>query len=397
MSAFLPVNEVFTQPERNISSVYTVPGSNITWYRLYPFTDPNFFSSSLSHLWSKVGMYTEFNYNAANLPYEVGGQLNTALERLPSAFYQNGGAVFAISNSEYRVQLNGQNFAINIPLNSSYTGATSGLTATTLYNSFVYQPNLLQKDPNNLCTSSIVDSAISELSPEYTASFSIGNAYQEGTNPNREAEYSQFNSGVVYLVCNDINKSFSGATGSSLSWSYLYNQDNKYINGARLISFAPNNTQYTGIGGHDLIVGALFLNEAIGVIWDTDLVNAIDWPTVNGDPYSITGATFTTGQTASNVSDIDVSQNLHVNIILPSKQWDSQNPSYIAQGDSDCGIAIDTITLNDEQQNCLALVKFDTTMIKTRDQIKLIELKIPISNPITPQDNTLTWDGISPL
>ena len=397
MSTFLPVNEVFTQAEKDISSVYTIPGSDITWYRLYPFTDPNFLNNSLSHLWSKVGMYTEFNYNAANLPYESGGLLNTALERLPSAFYQNGAAVFAIPNSEYRVQLTGQNAALYIPLNSSYTGMTSGLTATTLYSSFIYQPNVTQKDPNNLCTSSIVDSVISEFSPEYTANFGIGNAYQEGTNPNPQAEYSQFNSGVVYLVCNDINKSFSGATGSSLSWGYLYNHPNKYVDGARLISFAPNNTQYTGVNGHDLIVGALFLNEGFGMIWDTDLVGAIDWSTINGDPYSVTGGTFTTGQTAFNTVDMDISQNLHVNIILPSGQWDSQNPSYIAQGNSDCGLAISELTLHDEQFNCLAIVKFDEAMIKTRDKIKVIELKVPVSNPITPQDNTLIWDGTSSL
>ena len=397
MSSFLPVNEVFTQAEKDTSSVYTIPGSDITWYRLYPFTDLNFFSNSLSHLWSKVGMYTEFNYNAANLPYEVGGLLNTALERVPAAFYQNGGAVFAIPNSEYRVQLFGQNVALRIPLNSSYTGMTSGLTATTLYSSFIYQPNSTQKDPNNLCTSSKVDSAISEPSPEYTANFGIGNAYQEGTNPNPQAEYNQFNSGVVYLVCDDVYKTFSGATGSSLSWSYLYNHTNKYVDGARLISFAPNNTEYTGIGGHDLIVGALFLNEGIGMIWDTDLIGGMDWSTINGDPYSITGGTFTTGQTAFNTADMDISQNLRVNIILPSGQWDSQNPSYIAQGNSDCGIAISELTLHDEQFNCLAIVKFDEAMIKTRTDMKLIELDIPVSNPITPQDNIQTWDGISPL
>jgi hypothetical protein len=277
---------------------------------------------------------------------------------------------------------------------------TSGLTATTLYSSFTYQPDILEKDVASLCSGVMADEFKSESAYEYTNNLGIGYQYIEGKNPNPASDYTYFDSGLVYLVTDSVYNTFSGATGSTLSWGSGYNTRNKYANGARLISFDPSNTQYTGVGGYDRIVGAMFLNYGLGFIFDPDLVGAFDWSTVMGDPTSITGGTFTTGQTAFNASDMDISENLEVKIVAKPNEWvASPNSSYIGTG-QDCGIATTTITLHDKMGNCLAMVKPNTALIKERDNYLIFNLELPLSNPIQTSlaDTRGTiWSGIGAI
>jgi hypothetical protein len=396
--AFQEVENVYQKENVDISSVYTMArGEELKLFQIPAYNDVNFLNSSLSHLWSFFSMRTESDYNSANQPYVNGGLIGTSLEYLPEAFYNKGGIAFTVPNSNYRVQVYGQNQALYIPLNSSYTGMTSGLTATTLYSSFIYQPDILQKDYTNLCSGTKADTFKSEPSPEYTNNFGIGYKYIDGKNPNPASDYPYFDSGIVYLVTDSVYNTFSGATGSSISWNYLYNNTNKYSNGARLISFDPSNTQYNGIGGYDRIVGAMFLNYGLGFIFDPELVGAFDWSTVNGDPTSITGGTFTSGQTAFNAADMDLSENLHVKIVMEPNQWvASSNSSYIATGQN-CGIAASTITLHNLQGDCLAVVKPDMALVKEQDNYLIFDLDLPLSEPITPQTGSLSWDGVSNL
>jgi hypothetical protein len=396
--ALQKVENVYTSEKVDISSVYTMAiGDEIKYYQMPSFNDANFLNSSLSHLWSFFNMRTETDYNVANQPYANGGLLGTALENLPEAFYNVGAIGFSITNENYRVQVYGQNEALYVPLNSSYTGMTSGLTATTLYSSFIYNPDILKKNPFSLCSGVQADEYKSEASAEYTNNFGIGYQYAPGKNPNPASNYKFFDSGVVYLMSNNVSNTFTGATGSSLTWDYLYNNTNKFANGARLISFEPGNTQYTGIGGYDRIVGAMFLNYGFGFIFDPDLVKGFDWSTVNGDPTSITGGTFTSGQTAFDAADMDLAEILNVKIVAPPNVWTaSPNSSYIGTG-QDCGIATTTITLHSTDGSCLAIVKPDEALIKNQDGYLIFDLELPLSEPITPQDGTLIWDGVSPL
>lgn len=392
------IENVYTSEKVDISNVYTMAiGEEIKYYQIPAFNDVNFLNSSLSHLWSFFNMRTETDYNVANQPYANGGVIGTALERLPEAFYNIGGIGFSISNEKYRVQINGQNNSLYVPLNSSYTGMTSGLTATTLYSSFIYNPDILKKNPFSLCSGVQADEYKSEASPEYTNNFGIGYQYAPGKNPDTSSNYKFFDSGLVYLMSNNVYNTFTGATGSSLTWDYLYNNTNKYANGARLISFEPGNGQYTGVGGYDRIVGAMFLNYGFGFIFDPDLVQGFDWSTVVGDPTSVTGGTFTTGQTAFNACDIDLAEILNVKIVAPPNRWTaSSNGSYIGTG-QDCGIATTTITLHGVDGSCYAIVKPDQALIKEKDNYLIFDLELPLSEPITPQNGVLIWDGISPL
>lgn len=378
--AFKPVTDVFTEENTSISSVYTMAiGPEITYYKI-PAYNSGFTMSSLSHLWSNINVRTEADYNIINQPYSSGGFLGSALEKIPEAFWTTGAVGFSIKNDNYRVQIYGQNIGMQIPINSTYPGATSGLTATTVYGSFVYNVDNLNKNPNSLCSAANIDSFISEPNKAWTSDQGIGFAYLQGTNPNTAAPYKFFDSGVVYLMSDVIYNTFSGATGSSSSWGYQFGQTNKYSKGARQISTDPSNTQYTGVGGYDRIVGAVFLNFGFGMIWDPQLVSAFDWSRViGGDETTISGATFTSGDTAFVSQDYDISESLKVNIVAGQNEWvSSTNSSYIGTG-QDCGIAISTVGLYDATGGLLAIVKPSEAIIKTPGNFLILNLELPVS------------------
>lgn len=395
------VQDVYQKEKVDTSEVYTMGiGEQITYYQIPAYNNANFLNSSLSHFWSLFSMRTVADYNSAVQPYSEGGLGSTALQYLPEAFYNTGGIAFSIPNSNYRVQINGQNNALYIPLNSSYSGMTSGLTATTLYSSFIYQTDILQKDYTRICSGVKADTFKSEASYQQTNNLGIGFKYIDGKNPNPASDYPYYDSGIVYLVTDSIYNSFSGATGSSLSWGYLYDNEQKYANGARTISFDPSQTQYLGTGGYDRIVGAMFLNYGLGFIFDPTLVQAFDWSTVNGNPATVSGGTFTSGQTAFNAADMDISENLYVKIMMAPDQWtSSSNSSYIGTGQK-CAIAASTLTLHNLQGDCVAIVKPNQAMIKEEQNYLMIDLELAISEPIQPSlADTVgkIWSGVGPI
>ncbi len=377
------VQNVYTTQKTNVSSTYTVGiGDELTYYKIYPYNNSGYTNSSLSHFWTQVGVTNQVQYNQKNQTFNNGGLLNTAVEKVLDAWLNYGGIGIAIDNLNYRTQLNAQNVQIKIPLNSSYTGMTSGLTATTLYSSFIYTPDILEKDPFSLCAGVRADSFRSEANYNVTNYVPMGWKYLQGTNPdgNPEAEYKEFDSGIVFLVSDDVYNTFSGATGSSVSWGYLWNQPNKYSNGARLIDWSLGQTNHPNY--YDRIVGALFLNSGFAFIWDPEITQAIDWTTINGDPTSLTGGTFTSGQTYFNGTDMDMASVLNVKIVADNNTWKaSTNPTYIGQS-SDCGIAMTTINLYDQAGRCLAVVKPDESMIKQNGQYFMIDLELPLSGDI---------------
>jgi len=377
------VQNVYQTEKTDISNIYTVAiGEEMKYYQIPAYSNATFVNSSLSHLWSFFNLRTETDYNLANQPFANGGLLGTALEGLPDSFYNHGMVGFSITNTNYRVQLYGQNVGVKIPLDSTYTGMTSGLTATTLYNSFIYNPDILKKDFTSLCSGVQADEYKSEPAYEYTNNKGIGFKYIDGKNPNPASPYKFYDSGLVYLVSNDVSYTFSGATGSSTSWGYLYGQTSKYANGARTISFEPGNTQYTGTGGYDRVIGAMFLNYGFGFIFDPDLVKGFDWSTVTGDPTSLTGGTFTSGQTVFNGADMDIAEILNVKIVADGNTWQSTtNPSYIGTG-ADCGIALSTITLHNSVGDCLAIVKPNMALVKEDGKYLIFDLELPLSENI---------------
>ena len=145
------VDSVFTKTEANKSDLYNIFGNSMTIYKALPYSDPNFYSYPTSNFWSAIGMFSDINYNIQNKPANNGGILGTSIGNLPSAYMNTGMLVFSIDNNKYRTQLNGHNFAIHIPLDSSYTGMTSGLTATTLYSAFIWDPSCLETTGSICC------------------------------------------------------------------------------------------------------------------------------------------------------------------------------------------------------------------------------------------------------
>jgi len=380
------INNVYATEEKNTSSVYTMGyGDNIKFYKVPAYNDSGYTTSSLSHLWTYLNLGSEALYNQKNLPYASGGLLDTSFEDLPDAFYNTGAVAFSINSEQYRVQLNGQNIALGIPVNTTAVSAlTSGITATTLYGSFIYSPDNLTKDQSSLCSGSKADSFISEPTKQWTDGIGIGYAYQMGNNPIPGSTYPYYDSGVVYLVSPLISGSttITGATtGSSTAWSYNFGQTNKFGNGARQIYPTGNNPDYPNY--YDRIVGAIYLNYGFGIIWNPELVGSFDWTRkAAGDETTTSGATFTSGNTVFVAADMDVAEILNIDIIAEPNKWvSSSNQTYIGTGE-DCGIAISTITLHDQAGRLLAIAKPDEAIIKEVNEYKIINLSIPISGPI---------------
>jgi hypothetical protein len=382
--ALLPVTDVYQKEETNISSVYTIaPGPLVSYYKLPAFNDATFTTSSLSHLWGHLSLRTQGDYNTVNQTFGNGGWLGTALEPLVEAFGTYGAIGFSVNNTRYRTQIHGSNIGVMIPVNSTFSGSTSGLSATTLYSSLVYNSDNLTKNPASLCSGTIADSVISDSSREWTNDQGIGFQFLQGTNPNpNDASYTYYDSGIVYLMSDVVYNTFSGATGSSSSWNYLFGQTNKYANGARQISTDPSNTQYAGTGGYDRIAGVVFLNFGFGIIFDKQLVQAFDQTKLNGDWTTITGATTTSGFTNFVGADYDIAEILNIDIVAKPDEWPaSSNSSYIGTGE-DCGVAVSTIALYDEIGQCLAIAKPDEAIIKEQGQYLILNLKIPVSEDI---------------
>jgi hypothetical protein len=381
------VEDVFVQTVVDRSTPFDI-GNRITYYRLLPINNTNFVNTPLSHNWSYLSLRTQSDLNKINNDYSNGGLLNTALSGLVDSFDTEGAVMFTIDNITYRTMISGQNFALKIPLDPLYTGSTSGLTATTLYSSFIYSKDLTEKDYTSLCSSVKGDELISESNREFTSNIGIGSSFIEGVNPDPNSQLTPyFNSGVVYLMSDNVFNTFTGSTGSSLSWGYLFGEQNKYSKGARTISFNPSNSNYTSLPGttpgYDQIAGVLFLNSGVGFIFNKDLVNGMNWSTINGDPYTVTGATWSSGETYSIISDIDITKEINVKIVANPDEWvSSTNSSYIGNGSSDCGIAITNITLHDSNGQCLATIVPDNAMIKELTQYKIVDLRVPLSGSI---------------
>lgn len=380
------VSNVTTYTQKNKSSIYTIATTEeIKFYQIPAFSNTtSFLSSELSHLTSWLGLRTTADLNRVNQTMDNGGLLNTSLGDLPESF-NNGLTFFSIPTDNYRVYIDGSRIEFKVPLNG-----TSGLTATTLYSSYFYTPEILDKKIDDLCSGTNADKLEQEYLKKATSDVGIGYQYIEGTNPDKfDEQYPYFKSGVVYLYSDDIKYNFTGATGSSLSWSYNYNTDNPYVNGKRMAKFSAIDTNPFWTGpGYDRSCGVLFLNSGTGFLWGT-VGNTIDWATINGDPTSSTGASFTTsGVTYMNATDVDLTENLRVKIIMEPNQWVSSPQSSYVGLNQDCGIAATTITLHDNLGRCLAVGKVPEPIIKDKDDYVVLDVDIALAGQLTTQDKT---------
>ena len=383
-----PIENIYTKVDAVISPLYNIFGDNMTFYNVLPYTNTNFNNYSASNLWSRLSMYNEISYNITNTSIFNGGLLNSSFQDIPDAFWNNGMIVASFGNDTYRTQLDGYNFGIKIPLNSSYSGMTSGLTATTLYSAFIWSNDGLTTDPTSLCAGTIQDGIIAERSVQFTDGIGVGVGWDFGdshpfSKGNVIAEKvlnnnGYHNSGIAYLVTDDIYQSFTGGTGSTLSWNYGFGIANKYAIGigARSINTSFANTNNKNV--YDSIVGMVNLSSGMVYIWNKDLVSGFDWTSFVGDP--LTGSTTSSGTTYAVVQDIDESVSLNIDILARPGEWQSTtNPSTIG---TNCGTVVTNICLYASDGTLIGLGRPSSAISLPENGYTPINLVVPISGPI---------------
>jgi hypothetical protein len=208
--------------------------------------------------------------------------------------------------------------------------------------------------------------------------------------------YPYYDSGWVYLVTDPLSYTFTGATGTSLSWSVGFPNENKYtMGGARQISMYSGNYDPKGWNGpgYDLIVGGFNTKSGFGMIWNPDIVNSLDVSAFSGDFF--TGATpINSGTTVIQGSDFDYETIAQVTIIAEQKDFrTSTNPSYIGLN-KNCDVAISTICLYDQNGNTIAIGKPNEAIIHGNEYF-ITTLNIAISGNIDVNQETVTR-GILP-
>jgi hypothetical protein len=372
----MAILQQFTSPntktiieDKDVSS--TVDMGTPVFTKIFEAGSSGFTSSDKSHLLSLLNLYTENIADDYNKSFVNGGILNTSINDMVEAYKNNGFVFFEVPDTNWAVSLNGYNFRIKIPLDSTYSG-TTGFSATTLYTSFIQQPWSLER-PSNNCAATKIDTLNSE-SYKWFADKGIGYEYKVGENPDAN---ELFQNGFTLLYSDDFD--FSGATSGNTSWSSLYSKLNKYSNGARMSNFFPNGTEPA-----DRSIGVIF-NNGFGFLWDTDVVSGFDWASGTG-ATSTSGVTFDSNLVAMEGSDIDQELKLVLNLNLGPEQFNTTtNPSYYeaVKDGSNCDVSFTTVGFHDESGNCLAIAKVENeAIIKSEGNYQIMNFEIPVGGSV---------------
>lgn len=361
-------NKVVYDEEVVKSDFKTVSGDDLSFI-LSPLT-----GSPQSHLWMGPIFSVPVN-DRMREPFETtfsdGGYLDTAMEYLVTDVGDNV-VVVNISKDSFDMAIDGLAFNLSIPLDATYTGATSGLSTTTLYGAYMKTPLYDKKNNNGPCACSVMDNLISEESRLVTTEISQGLDYQPGVNPESNGWYS---SGLVYLFSDDIKtpNTPSGTTATTNSWSTGFNNDCPYTIGKKF----PFNFRTDDVNGYyvDQPVGAVDLQSGVVTIFNTDLVNAFDFSVSTGGT-STSGATFPSSLANSTFKSVDVEQSLNLTIIAGKNEFTtSTNPTYDPTT-CDGSIYINYINLYDDSGKLVAVGVTDTPIKKEKNQIALFDMSI---------------------
>lgn len=339
------VDKITPSFKEDKSGRYNIFGDSVIAYKIAPYADPTWANNPTSHLGSHLNFYTKFSYNIINTPYPE-GLLNTAFADIPNSVYNTGIIVLDINSEEYRTYFDGT-FAIKVPLNSSYSGITSGLSATTLYTSYIWDPNCLRLG-NGFCAGTIQDQKRVETNYRYTDNLlGIGNPRVEGVNPMTN---ELFNSRIAFLMSDNVYYTFTGGTGSSLSWSYQFGVDNQFVKGRKSINTDRINTRYSGF--YDRVSGFLDVDAGLVFLWGP-IAEAFDWTQFIGNQYT-TGATpVSSATTIIDAVDWDYQVGVDVRVIItPEMFQSSSNPSLIGQ--TNCDTVFSRICFFDKNGGLLA-------------------------------------------
>jgi len=369
LQQFTPPNTKTIIEDEDVSNIVDMGTPIFT--KIFDVNSSGFTYSDKTHLLSLLNLYTENIVDDYNKSFNSGGILGTSINDMVSAYKTNGFVFFEVPDTNWAVSLNGYNFRIKIPLDSTYSG-TTGLTTTTLYTSFIQQPWSLER-PSTNCASSKIDTLKSE-SYKWFDTMGIGYEYKVGENPDPN---ELFQNGFTLLYSDDFT--FSGASTGSTSWSYLFGKTNKYAKGARMSKFLPNGTEPA-----DKSIGVIF-NNGFGFLWDADVVNGFDWASGTG-ATSTSGVTFSGSVAAIEAGDLDQETKLVINLNLGPEQFNTTtNPSYyeaIKDG-SDCDVSFTTVGFHDQSGNCLAIAKVENeAIIKSVGNYQIMNFEIPVGGSI---------------
>ena len=183
------------------STLNTITGDDLSFI-LSPFSGTSYSNLWMGPLFSvPVNQTMKRDYNTL---YLEGGWSGTALEYLVKDVGTNV-IIGDISKTSFETAIDGLNFNVKIPLDSSYTGATfTGLSTTTLYGSYMKTELYNQKSTTGPRSCSIMDGLLSENSGKVTIDVNQGLPFQNGINPKDSSD--NYQSGIIYLFSDDVRK-----------------------------------------------------------------------------------------------------------------------------------------------------------------------------------------------
>jgi hypothetical protein len=330
--------------------------------------------TSYSHLWRGpiFSMPTttkeEEQYTTS---FSDGGYGGTAMEYLVTNVGDNV-VIGNIGKDVYDMGIDGKAFNLTIPLDSTYTGVTSGLSTTTLYSAYMKTPLYDKKSTNGPCACSVMDDLLAEQSNIVTTDIMQGLTNKPGINPEQNGYY---NSGLVYLFSDDIQRpNLSASTATTInSWSTGFNNDCPYTLGKKFpFNFRSNDVEGTYM---DVPVGAVDLDGGIITIFNKDLVEAFDF-TLSTGGTSTSGATFPTSAASSTFKSVDVDQSLNLTLIAGKNEFtSSSNPTYNPLT-CDGTIYINYINLYNSSGELVAVGVTDQPIEKQKNQVVVFQTKI---------------------
>jgi hypothetical protein len=367
-----PIDSVSYTEEIIKSTLKTVSGEDLK-FMLVPYS-----GSSYSHLWMGPLFKMPVNTKMKNdfiTPYIDGGWSGTSLEYLVKEVGNNI-VVADISKDSFEVGIDGLNFSLTIPLDTTYTGSTFlGLSATTLYGSYMKTELYDKKNTNGPCACSIMDGLLSENSQKVTTQIKEGLTYQEGVNPKDSNSY--YGSGILYLFCDDIKKpNISGYTMTTTnSWSTGFGADCPYTVRKKF----PFNLLNDDVNGYyyDQPVGAVDLLGGKVTIFNQDLVNGFNFSIATGGT-STSGATFLTTDANTVFKSYDIEQGLDMTLIAGKNEFDtSENPTYDPTL-CDGKIYITYVDFYDSTGKLVAKGVTETPISKEKNQILVLNANIKL-------------------
>ena len=259
-------------------------------------------------------------------PPSLGGLSGSCVSSLYDTVLNGKYILVSIPSSSYDTLIDGKSFKLEIPLDPTYSGVTSGLSATTIYTSFISnnEYNTLSPGP---CGERLIDS----------------NYYEKD---NRVSSLNPYGDLLTLGFSDDIQRP-NGDTGKT--WSTGYELTPTFTKGK-----LPANFITTSNVNVDTTVGVLVNEAGLFFITHPEIVNAFNWSVATGG----TGNTFMTFSTTdANLEIKSVSKTFTQNFsLLLSPETTSQLTTDNITYTTNCGsLYISEICLFDDTNRPLGV------------------------------------------